>query len=165
VGLDGDVVAGAGVGFAASDEEGLAEAGGVGGGDVGAAVADHDGVGEIEVEVGGGLEDHSGGRLAEGVVLAELGWAVVGVVGGVVDGVDLDGFFLELVADVGHEGFKVLRGVEAASDAGLVGDDDDAVAEGLGGTAEGEDAVDEVEVLDAVELSPFFVDDAVTVEE
>ena len=165
MGLDRDVVAGAGVGLAAGDEEGLAEACGVGGGDVGAAVADHDGVGEIEVEVGGGLKDHARGGFAEGVILTELWGAVVGVVGGVVDGVDVYRFFLEFGADVGHEGFEVLRGVEAAGDAGLIGDDDDAVAEGLGGAAEGEDAVDEVKVFDAVEVSTFFVDDAVTVED
>ena len=164
-GLDGEVRAGAGFGFGARDEEGLAKAGGIGGGDVGAAVANQDGLREVKREIAGGAEEHAGRGFAVFVLVLVLADAVLGMVGAVVDGDEGDALFLELCGHPVHERFEVGGGVEAARDAGLVGDDDQLVAKRLGGAAEGEDAVDEADVGGAVEVADLVVDDAVAVEE
>lgn len=163
--LDGEVSTRARGGFGAGEEEGLAKVGSVGGGYVGAAVADHNGAREVEGVVAGGAEQHAGGGLAVFVVALEFADAVLGVVRAVVDGVEGGSFAGELGAHPGHEVLELLRGVEAAGDAGLVGDDDQAVAEGLGGAAKGEDAVDEADLGREMEVAYFVVDYAVAVEE
>jgi hypothetical protein len=162
---DGLVGAGAGGGFGAGQQEGLAKVGGVGGSDVRAAVADQDGLGQVEVEVLGGAEEHAGARFAVGVLALVDADAVVGVEGAVVDGVDGGVAGGELRAHPGHEGGEVFFGVETASDAGLVGDDDEFVAKADGGGGEREDAVNPTHVFDAVEEAGFVVDDAVAVQE
>ncbi len=144
--VDGEVWAGAGGGFGAEEKEGLAEVGGVGCGYVGAAVAYEEGLGEVEGEVGGGAEEHAGGGFAVFAFALVLADAVDGVVGAEVDGVEGDLLLEEGGADVVHDEVELGFGVEAAGYAGLVGDDDEGVAEGLGAAAEGEDAGDEEDV-------------------
>jgi hypothetical protein len=161
--VDGKVVAGAGGWFGSGDQEGLAETGGVGGGDVGAAVADHDGLGEVDAQLADGAAQHAGARLAVFVLPPPLADAVFGVVGAVVDGVEGDVFAQELLAHPLHQGFEVCGSVEAAGDSGLIGDDDQLVAERLRGAAEREDAVDEAHVGGLVEVADLVVDDSVAV--
>jgi len=147
------------------DEEGLAEAGGVGCGDVGAAVSYHDAVGEGEAEFACAAAEHAGAGFSV-LVLAFVGaYTVLGVVGAVVDRVELDAFGSEGFANPVHEGLEVCLGVEAAGDSGLVGYDDQAIAEGDCCSAEREDSGDEAYFFSAVEVADFFVDYAVTVEE
>jgi hypothetical protein len=157
------VVAGAGSRFGAGDEEGLAEIGGVGGGYVGAAVAYEEGLGEVEGEVGGGAEEHAGGGFAVFAFALIFADAVDGVVRAEVDGVEGDLLFEEFGADVVHDEVELGFGVEAAGYAGLVGDDDEFVGEGLGEAAEGEDAFDEEDFGGVVEVADFLVDYAVAV--
>ena len=95
----------------------------------------------------------------------KLADAVFGVIGAVVYGVEWGVLAGELGAHPEHESLELLRGVEASGYAGLVGDDDQAVAERLGGAAEGEDAVDEADVGGIVEVADFVVDYAVAVKE
>ena len=117
------------------------------------------------MEVAGGAEHHAGAGFAVLVLALVLADAVLGVVGAVVDGVEVDALEGEFGAHPGHEGVEGLLGVEAACDARLVGDDDQLVAEGLGGEAEREDAFDPAHVFRAVEIADLVVDDAVAVEE
>jgi len=138
--------------------------GGVGGGYVGAAVAYEDGLAEVEGEIAGGAEEHSGAGFAVFVVAAVLAEAF-GVVGTVVDGVQGDALARQLGAHEVHEVVEVLLGVEAAGYAGLVGDDDQFVAERLGGAAEWDDALYPANVGGEVEVAGFLVDYAVAVEE
>ena len=67
--------------------------GGGGGGYVGAAVAYEGGLAEVEGEIAGGAEEHSGAGFAVFVVAAVLAEAF-GVVWAVVDGVQGDAFAL-----------------------------------------------------------------------
>jgi hypothetical protein len=99
-------------------------------------------------------------------VLALVGAdAVLRVVGAEVDGVERDVLREELGAHPVHEGVEVGLCVEAARDAGLVGDDDQFVAQALRGAAEGEDAGDPADVRGVMEIADFMVDYAVAVEE
>ena len=93
-------------------------------------VADHPGEVEVKVEIGGGLEEHAGLGFTPVVVGAEFGDGGFGMVGAIVGRIYIcTGFFLELAADFIVDGFDVGFGEHAAGDAGLVGDDDEAVAE------------------------------------
>jgi hypothetical protein len=150
---------GAGVGFGSGQEEALVKAGGVGGSYVGAAVSDEDGGGEVEVEVKGRTEEHAGVGFAVGVVAFVVADAVLGVVGAVVDGSQWGSLCRELGAHPLSEGLEVGFGVEATCDAGLVGDDDELVAEMDGGAGEREDAFDPADVGDAVEIVDLVVDE------
>ena len=60
---------------------------------------------------------------------------------------------------------EVVLGVVAARDAGLVGDDEDAAVHAARMAHQVEDAVDELEVLDAVHVGVIDVDHPVPVEE
>ena len=135
----------------------------VGGGYVGAAVAYEDGLAEVEREVAGSAEEHSGAGFAVFVVTAVLAEAF-GVVGAVVDGVQGDALARQLGAHELHEVIEVPLGVEAAGYAGLVGDDDQLVAEGLGGEAERDDALDPANIGGEIEIAGFVVDYAVAVQ-
>jgi hypothetical protein len=159
------VGAGARVGFRAAQKEGVGEAGGVGRRDVRTAVADEDRAGEVEREIAGGAEQHAGAGLAVGVFALVVADAVFGVVGAEVDGVERDLLHEELGAHPVHEGVEVGLRVETARDAGLVGDDDQFVAQALSGATEGEDAGDPTDIRGVMEITDFMVNDAVAVEE
>jgi len=133
--VDEEIVARAGDWLGSGEQEGLAETGGVGGGDVGAAVADEDGLTEVDIQFTDGAAQHPGAGLAVFVLARPFADAVFGVVGAVVDGVEGDAFALEFGAHPLHQGFEVCGSVEAAGDSGLIGDDDQLVAERLRGAA------------------------------
>ena len=80
-------------------------------------------------------------------------------------GVEGDAVAGEFGADMVHEVVEVGFGIEAAGDAGLVGDDDQPVAEVLGGLKQGNEAGKEADVGWAVEVADLLVDDAVAIEE
>ena len=136
------VVSGSGV-IGVAEEDG-AGAGGSAGGDVAGHVADGPGLGEVEGEVGGGLEEHAGFGFSPVVVGFVFGDDGFGVVGAVVGGIDVGaGLVAELFAHFLIDGFDGGFVEHAAGDAGLVGDDDEAVAEaaegGEGGGGAGEE--------------------------
>ena len=162
-GLDGQIAAWARAWLRTGDEEGLAEAGGVGGGDVGAAIADEDGPGEVNAVVAGGAEEHAGGGFAVFMLAAELALAVLRMVGAVIDGGKHNALFGQPGAHPVHQLLKLRGAVESAGDAALVGDDDEPVAKLLGGAAEREDSVQETDVGRPVEKPDFMVDYAVAV--
>ena len=133
--VDEEIVARAGDWLGSGEQEGLAETGGVGGGDVGAAVADQDGLGEVEGEISGGAKEHAGAGFAVFVFALVFANAMLGMEGAVVDGVQGDAVAGKLGAHPLHQGFEVCGSVEAAGDSGLIGDDDQLVAERLRGAA------------------------------
>ena len=58
---------------------------------------------------------------------------------------------------------EVLLGVEAAGDSGLVGDDDQLIAERLGGETEWDDALDPANISGEIEIASLVVDYAIAV--
>lgn len=109
-------------GAAISEDENGAGAGTAAAFDIGALIADEPGAGEIDIEIGGGLEDHAGGGLA-----AER-WGI-GKVGTEIGGVDQAG--AQLAEELGLDGVILGFGKEAAGNAALVGDDEEAEAGGF----------------------------------
>jgi len=147
------------------DEEGLAEASSVGSGYVGAAVSYHDAVGEGEAELACAAAEHAGAGFSV-LVLAFVGaYTVLGVIGAVIDRVQLDAFGAERLAHPVHEGLEVCLGVEASGDSSLVGHDHQAVAEGDCRPAEREDARDEADLFGAVKVADLFIYDSITIKE
>ena len=145
------------------DEEGPTEASSVGSGYVGAAISYHDAVGEGEAELSCAAAEHAGAGFSV-LVLAFVGaYTVLGVVGAVVDRVQLDAFGAERLAHPVHEGLEVGLGVETSGDSSLVGHNDQAVAEGDRRSAEGEDSRDKTDLFGAVEIADLFVDNSITI--
>jgi hypothetical protein len=99
------------------------------------------------------------------VLALVLTYAMLGMVGTVVDRVELYLFGAELRLDEVHYGAEVVLGVEASGDASLVGYDDETVAEFHRGAAEREDTFDETNFFGAVEVTYFDVYDSVSVQE
>ena len=125
-------------------QENGACAGGGAGGDVARLIADRPALREVEAEIGGGLFEHAGLGLAPIVIDFVFDDGGLGVVGAVVGGVDVGaGVFAELAAHFLVDGFDGVFIEHAAGDAGLVGDDDEAVAQradgGEGGGGAGEE--------------------------
>jgi len=159
------VTSGARARFGSGQEVGLPNSGGVGGGDIAATVADEHRAAEVKVEIVGGAEEHPRAGFAVDVLALVVAEAVLGVVGAVVDGVERHVAGGELGAHPGHEGLEVGLRVKAASDAGLVGNDDELVAGGAGGGAEIEDAIHPDDLVGPGEEAELVVDDAIAVEE
>ena len=91
--------------------------------EVGELVAGHDRVGEIEVEAIGRLADHARRRLppsAEGTFLGRMGAGELGV--------EYDALCREQFPESRRDGLIVRPAIEAAADAGLVGDEDQRMA-------------------------------------
>lgn len=153
-----------GFAVAGADEDGSGEGGIEGGLDIDGFVADEPGAGEIEVEFGGGVEDHAGAGFAEGMVGGE-GSGSVGVVRAGPQAVEAGSVVVELEFDVGLDEVEVLPGVVAAGDAGLIGDDDGGdmtvveEADGMWGIG------DKDGVLNGVEVAGFFDEDSIAVKE
>jgi len=153
-----------GFAIAGADEDGSGKGGVESSLDVDGFVTDEPGSGEVEVEFGGGIEDHAGVGFAEGVVGGE-GSGAVGVVRAGPEAIEPGSVVLELEFDVGLDEVEVLPGVVAAGDAGLIGDDDGGdlalveEADGMGGIG------DEDGVLDGVEVAGFFDEDSIAVKE
>jgi hypothetical protein len=150
--------------FGAAEKEGLTEAGGVGGGYVRAAVTDEKRLRQVQIEVTGGAENHAGRWFAV-FVLALVFTDGLRVIRAVVSRGERGVAGGELAVYPSGEDVEVRLGVDAATDACLVGDHNEFVAEVGGAVAEGEDAGNPADVFDAVEVVGLLVDDAVTVEE
>lgn len=106
--------------------------------DVAPAIADQPGAREVEIEGGGGIEDHTGLGLASAGRFAAA-WIVA----------DLDTF------NLGDEGAQaIMHGIDdelrlrAATDVRLVGDDHQGVAGLIERTAGGGDIGEELELVD-----------------
>ena len=129
--------------------------------DVGERVAEDEAGGRFDAgEVGLGLVEHAGERLAA--------VALVFVVGADVEGIDVRAGFGEGLLQVGVDCSYRSGGVFAEGDAALVGDDEDAEAgaveagDGVGDAGEQGESIPTGDVFALGELA---VDDSVTVEE
>jgi len=147
-------------------QENGARAGGGAGGDVARLVADGPALGEIEAKVGGGLFEHAGLGLAPVVIELVFGDGGFGVIGAVVGGVDMGaGLIAELPAHFLVDGLDGVFVEHAAGDAGLVGDDDEAVVECADGGEGGGGAGEEFDLGGVAEVTIIVDDGVVAVEE
>ena len=120
------------------DENG-ADAGALAAVDVAPAVADHPGAGKVETEEHSGVGEHTGSGFAAVV------FGVIDALAGGVAGFDVSDRRDEL-AEAGVHRFDDGLRLRAATDVGLVGDDDEHIAGGGEGGAGFGDARDEFEL-------------------
>src|SRR5258708_2500321 len=90
--------------------------------------------------------------------------AVHGVMRAVVDLIDRHVLISESRVHPVGKGLELLFCEDPSSDASLVGHDDDYHPGVDGGPANIEDTIDKMEILDAVDVTPVFVNDAVPIE-
>src|SRR5438105_3906186 len=113
-------------------------------------VADAPAAGEIELQIGRRLQQHAGTRLAPRVLASKFADTCGGVVRAMVDGIDTRATALELAAHPRHQLLELLSAEQAATDARLVGHDDDGESPLGKHTHHLEDTVDEAAVLDTM---------------
>src|ERR1700746_3612908 len=89
----------------------------------------------------------------------------VGRIGTMVNAGDLDALAREFAAHPAHEPREIRLGIEAAGDAGRLGDDEDREMAAGKSLRQRKDAFDETTILDTMEIAAVLVDDAVAVED
>ncbi len=121
-------------------------------------VADDIAAGEVDAVVGGGVVEEGGGGFATAAGL-------IGCFGGDIEAVEGDILGGEFGFDVAMDAVNIGEGEVAATDAGLVGDDEEEEAGVLEGTEGGGGAGDEFDFLRGVKVMTFCDEGAVAVEE
>jgi len=149
--------------IACADEDGTAKACGDGGIDVDGFVADQPGAAEVQVHFEGGIEQHAGVGLAEGMIAGERTKAV-GVTGAGPDAVKRSLAQSKFGFDVVLDEVKVVPGVEASCDAGLIGNDYGGDLPCIETADGGHNSWKDDRVGNAMDVTGFFDDHPITVE-
>ena len=126
--------------------------------DVGGAVAHHDAFGKVEFVVAGGSED-----------VFRFGFPAVAVVFGMMRTniimFDVDAGGVEVLVEEGVDFLDGFASEIAATDAGLVGDDEEEVAGGVEALEGGDGGGDEEDAVNVADVVGVLHEDAVAVEE
>lgn len=130
---------------------------------IGDEVTDHPGTGEVEEEVGRGLEEHAWFGLAIGRAARGFGFGG-GSIGAEIDRIELGAMGCELAVHLFMNLVQAIDGIQTAADAGLVGDDDDGEAGGAELTDGERSAWEEGDLSRVGEVVDMFEDGAVTIQ-
>ena len=123
---------------------------------IGEFVANEPGVARVNIPFGDSGVEQAGFGFAAGAIVG-------GEVGAVVGGGDVDVVCFEFGMDPLCECLELGVGIVAAADAGLVGDDDEAIALSLGMGEEIENAWHELKGINGMGIAVIDIDNAVSV--